>query len=238
MDRENIYLSHKSNTSATALFFYVVYTIKFIIIMAICTLILDFIGLGLEINAIIYSLIFFFFVLISMSIYGTDTGDYIELNTSKNITFMCVHKDALKSLFSCWFFPMFSAFALQVFSCGLAIYGNHIGVNISCCLIIVIAIIFIELILFWTRYTKISKKEMLSIPYDHNIIIFLKNGAKIQWKCSAVILTVMKNNDILLRDRNNAYSVTKMQIVKAEEIDFMQISEIKVKLINNKWTIL
>lgn len=85
----------------------------------------------------------------------------------------------------------------------------------------------------------IHNYNVIHINSDTNICIVLKNDIEnvINYKCSDIILTVLKNNDILIRDKEFAYLTTKMNIIRAKSIDYIKIQDIVIKLENNKWTI-
>ncbi len=240
MDAARIYLSYHSNKAACIFPFLLANIVKFTIISSAAMLLLNMLKVNLILMIISYLLIFFLFLLVGMGVYGTDTGDYIKINTHKNIGYKCIHKEALKSMFSFWHLQSAVTFAVQAAIIWFAIVAIKYKYNPSTSIIIVLVGLSITFIFWGIKYIIIPKDDVISAPFDAIFCVVYADKSKeaAQYKCQDVIVTIQKNNDILLRNRAYAYYVTKMVIIKADSIDYIQIADTKIKLINNKWTII
>lgn len=237
IDRTIIYLSYKSNKRAVSLSFFVAGTFWLFIINMGMRLLISLVDLHIIINAFIYIMVFVLYLSICMGAYGTDIGSYIKINTKKNIIGECVHQDTIKGFLSEWFLPYIVIFFLQEILYVTEIYD--IKVSLKWYLVILFVMVGAEFILIASMYMSIPKDDFITVNSGKKIRIVLNNSKKaLKYKCSNIILNVLKNNDILLRNKDYAYYVSKMKIIKAKDINYIKIGSIKIKLINNKWTIL
>lgn len=233
IDKIKLYLNPKAIKKVTSFKFFIINSLLLCLLSYIIYTIFNQFSLPNIIKNIVCGFSYLTFIAIAMAEYGSETGDFIEETKYQNTTLQCSHKNALGGLFSKWFLKNGICLIIQIIFHFLFIYTKIQNINF----IIVFAItIIIEFTCYAIPYMSITKNDYIEIGTDSDVIFYLDNICrKISLKNTTI--TIMPNNDILLRDKKDFSYTSKMEIIKANDIKHIKIENLILKLKNNQWQI-
>ena len=96
--------------------------------------------------------------------------------------------------------------------------------------------IIIEFACYAIPYMMVNKNDFVEIGIDDGILFYFNNLCR-RISYRNTIITIMPNNDILLRDKRDFSYTSKMEIIKVKDIKYIKINNLILRFKNNQWVI-